>query len=363
MSPWFLLAAVPLFALLIIAHEFGHFIAAKWAGIRVEEFGIGFPPRIAGIKRGETLYSINLLPIGGFVRMPGENGETTDESGNYDPGSFAAKSAGKRAIVLLAGVTMNFLLAIVLFTAAEAIGQVVPSSYVNVESGSPAHAAGMVSGDHIISIDGQAVTTFQDIVDTTTKAINAAPPGASTVPIHVVVQRPGASTTTALTVNAKIQGQAHLGVTPDTAKSIHKTYPIWEAPARGIADIGLVATKTVQGIQMVVQGIIPVNQAVTGPVGIVRITEQTAAAVPIVGWYPLLFLAAFISLNLAVFNVLPIPALDGGRLMFIVIEVLRRGKRVSPEREGLVNLIGMAALLFLILLVTINDVSTIFTGH
>src|SRR5690348_18508793 len=107
MNNWFLLAAIPVFGLCVLVHEFGHFITAKWAGIRVEEFGIGFPPRAFGIKRGETIYSINWLPIGGFVRMPGENGDAVDANGVPDPRSFAAKPAGKRIIVLLAGVTMN----------------------------------------------------------------------------------------------------------------------------------------------------------------------------------------------------------------------------------------------------------------
>jgi len=113
MNNWFLLAAIPVFGLLIIVHEFGHFITAKWAGIRVEEFALGFPPRIFGFKRGETTYSINLFPFGGYVRMPGENGEMTDEQGHFDPRSFAAKPASKRLIVLLAGVTMNVILALV----------------------------------------------------------------------------------------------------------------------------------------------------------------------------------------------------------------------------------------------------------
>ncbi|TMC92395.1 MAG: site-2 protease family protein [Chloroflexi bacterium] len=167
MNNWYLLAAIPVFGLLVLVHEFGHFITAKWAGIRVEEFGIGFPPRIVGLrqrdeggweviwmggkryeedtygsrkqtpfsgtsggvsapdtpKSNHTIYSINLIPIGGFVRMPGENGDINDESGNYDSQSFAAKSAGKRLIVLVAGVTMNVLLAMVLFTFAFGFGE------------------------------------------------------------------------------------------------------------------------------------------------------------------------------------------------------------------------------------------------
>src|SRR5215470_206771 len=153
---WYLLAAIPVFALLVLIHEFGHFITAKWAGIRVEEFAIGFPPRLFSIKRGETTYSINLLPIGGFVRMPGENGEVTDENGSYDPRSFAAKPASKRAIVLVAGVTMNLLLAWVLLAAAEIIGRpdysavppsAIPAVMGDVVKNSPAAQAGIKTGD------------------------------------------------------------------------------------------------------------------------------------------------------------------------------------------------------------------------
>jgi regulator of sigma E protease len=116
---------------------------------------------------------------------------------------------------------------------------------------------------------------------------------------------------------------------------------------------------TGQAINQIVQHKIPLGQAVTGPVGIVNITGEVASSVASTGWYNLLFLAGFLSLNLAFVNILPIPALDGGRVLFIVIEVLRRGKRMSPEREGLINLIGMGALLFLVLLVTINDISNL----
>src|SRR6266516_4565040 len=175
MNNWYLLAAIPVFGLLVLVHEFGHFITAKWAGIRVEEFGVGFPPRIVGLRKRDgkgweviwfggirsaedsydslkqtpfsgtnggvstpgapvsnhTIYSLNLIPIGGFVRMPGENGDINDENGHYDPQSFAAKSAGKRLIVLVAGVTMNVLLAMVLFTFAFGFGEpkISPSNF------------------------------------------------------------------------------------------------------------------------------------------------------------------------------------------------------------------------------------------
>ena len=363
------LAAIPIFFLMVVVHEFGHFITAKWAGIRVEEFAIGFPPRIGGIKRGETLYSINLLPIGGFVRMPGENGETTDEQGNFDPGSFASKSAAKRAIVLLGGVTMNLILAVVLFTAAEAAGQVqYPNTIGQIEANSPAQAAGLVQGDQILSIDGHPTKYFSDIVAQTQNAIaagKAQDPNAQTVPLTIVIQQAKTGLTETLTIPARVNpaaGQGAIGFASDQSNPIILRPPLWKAPILGVQDIGSVWTATVTGIHMIIQGIIPVNKAVSGPVGIVSITSQAASAIPVLGWYPILFLAGFLSLNLAFFNILPIPALDGGRLLFVIIEVLRRGKRISPEREGLVNLIGMACLLFLVLLVTINDVGNL-VGH
>ena len=362
MNPLFWLAAVPIFALMVLVHEFGHFITARWAGIRVEEFAIGFPPRLFSIKRGETVYSINLLPIGGYVRMPGENGETTDEHGRPDPGSFASKPAGKRAIVLLAGVTMNLLLAVVLFIGAEAAGKVIASSYVQVVSNGPAATAGLVTGDHILAINGHPIKTYDDLVNQTDAVIAQAPKGAKTYPVVVLVQHPGANQPVTITVQANTT-KPHLDVKTDPKHVIHETHPIWEAPARGLGDIPYVIGATGDAVNQIIHHKIALGQAVTGPVGIVNITGDVASSVSSSGWYPLLFLAGFLSLNLAFVNILPIPALDGGRVLFIVIEVLRRGKRMSPEREGLINLIGMGALLFLVLLVTINDISNLVGGH
>src|SRR5215471_3305752 len=222
MNNWFLLAAIPVFGVCVLVHEFGHFMTAKWAGIRVEEFGIGFPPRLVGFRKRDsggweviwfggksyaedtyssqkryqyeslsgagtalpeaikgdgfarnnqvetrgsdhTIYSINFLPIGGFVRMPGENGDVNDPDGNYDPQSFAAKSAGKRIIVLIAGVTMNVILAVVLFTIAYGLGEpTLPAAIGKVVPNSPAAAAGLRPNDTILSVNGQSVQLFSD---------------------------------------------------------------------------------------------------------------------------------------------------------------------------------------------------------
>ena len=364
---WYLLAAVPVFALLVIVHEFGHFITAKWAGIRVEEFAVGFPPRLFGVQRGETMYSINLLPLGGYVKMPGENGETTDAEGHPDPGTFGAKSASKRAIVLLAGVTMNLILAVVLFSAAEVVGKVTPYAGVGtVVAGSPAAQAGLQVGDHIISIAGHPVTYFSDVIEQTNSSVADAPAGAKTVPVVVSFEHAGSTQPQTVTVQALVHpasGQGHFGIGADYHYTQVDRVSLAQAPVAGVRDIGTVIVDTGNVIGQIVHGTIAANTAVQGPVGIVTDTGAAASLIPVSGWYWILFLTAALSLNLAIVNILPIPALDGGRLLLIVIEVLRRGKRLTPEREALVNLIGMGALLFLMLLVTINDVGSIIGGH
>src|SRR2546430_2997069 len=248
MNNWYLLAAIPVFGLLVLVHEFGHFITAKWAGIRVEEFGIGFPPRIVGLRQRDeggweviwmggkryeedtygsrkqtpfsgtsggvsasgtpisnhTIYSINLIPIGGFVRMPGENGDINDESGNYDSQSFAAKSAGKRLIVLVAGVTMNVLLAMVLFTIAFGLGQpnLVPQ-IGKVVPGSPAAMAGIRAGDTIVAANNQPVKYFSDLASIVNTSIVNDHNQHATVPVQVQVRRPGEAQLITTRVNAR----------------------------------------------------------------------------------------------------------------------------------------------------------------
>jgi regulator of sigma E protease len=402
MNNWYLLAAIPVLGLLVLAHEFGHFITAKWAGIRVEEFGLGFPPRLIGFrkrKRGgweviwfagnhseaedslnykqtpfsgtsggvstfrtpahdATIYSLNLIPIGGFVRMPGENGDIHDPDGNYDPQSFAAKSAGKRIIVLCAGVTMNVLLAIVLFSIANALP--VPTSPAvvgQVVANSPAAQAGLQPGDTFLQVNGHPVKLFSDVQAIVNQAIADDKGQHATVPINMVIQHKGESSTTSTTVNVRVHppaGQGPMGI-DEGGTVVFVSSPIWQAPLRGIAQTFQLIGEIISSIGLLIVGAINLHM-LTGPVGIVKLTGQVAQTVPAVGLSPLLILTAFLSLNLAIVNILPIPALDGGRVLLVLIEVLRGGKRLKPEREGIINLIGMALLLTLVVIVTINDV-------
>ena len=414
MNNWFLLAAIPVFGVCVLVHEFGHFITAKWAGIRVEEFGIGFPPRLVGFRKRDsggweviwfsgkhnpedtyvsqkqppyssagsvvtaipeamkghnapynnkletrasdhTIYSINFLPIGGFVRMPGENGDMNDPEGNYDPHSFAAKSAGKRIIVLVAGVTMNVILAMVLFTIAYGLGEpTFPATIGKVVPGSPAAVAGLQPGDTIVSVNGHPVQLFTDVQNIVTNAITADNNQHATVPVELEVRHAGETQTVSTTVHVRVhppQGQGPMGV---EEKIVFVSSPLWQAPFKGIQHTFTVTGDFINQIAQMIAG--AVKPQLAGPVGIVKITGEVAASVPDLGWWPILSLTAILSLNLAIINILPFPALDGGRILLILIELLRGGKRLKPEREGIINFIGMAILLTLMVIITVNDV-------
>ncbi len=398
MNNWYLLAAIPVFGLLVLVHEFGHFIMAKWAGIRVEEFGLGFPPRLVGIRKRDsggweviwlggnsnaedaytdgkqtpfsgtsggvsapgvsahTMYSLNFLPIGGFVRMPGENGDINDAEGKYDPGSFAAKSAGRRIIVLVAGVTMNVLLAMLLFTVAYGLGEpTFPSMVGKVEANSPAQIAGLRSDDTIISVNGTSVKTFDDVVRQVNKVVVADNNKHDIVPVNLVIQHKDNATNIPVTVNARAHPQANHGKMGIGAKEVIVKSPLWQAPFKGIVHTYEVTRDFLGAIGQMITGAI--HPQLAGPVGIVRITGEVAQSVPDLGWWPILSLTAVLSLNLAIINILPFPALDGGRILLILIELLRGGKRLQPEREGIINLVGMAILLTLMIVITISDVT------
>ena len=398
MNNWYLLAAIPVFGLLVLVHEFGHFITAKWAGIRVEEFSIGLPPRLVGIRKrnsggweviwfsgnssaedaytdgkqtpfsgtsggisvpgasDHTIYSLSLLPIGGFVRMPGENGDINDAEGKYDAGSFAAKSAGKRIIVLVAGVTMNVLLAMVLFTIAYGLGEpTFPAMVGTVEANSPAQAAGLRPDDTILSVNGISVQTFDDVVTRVNNVVAADNNKHNTVPVHLVIQHTGSTTRIPVTVNARAHPLANQGKMGIGTKEVLVTSPLWQAPFKGVVHTYEVTRDFLGSIGQMITGAI--HPQLAGPVGIVKITGEVAQTIPDLGWWPILSLTAVLSLNLAIINILPFPALDGGRILLILIELLRGGKRLKPEREGIINLVGMAILLTLMIVITISDVT------
>jgi regulator of sigma E protease len=364
MTPLSLLAAILVFAILIVVHELGHFIAAKRSGVWVQEFSIGFPPRIWSTQRGETKITVGALPLGGYVLMPGENGEMLDEEGKVNPRSFAVQPANKRALILVAGVVMNLILAWVIYTgifATQGIPRITDSrAFIQeIVHDSPAASAGLKNNDRLVSANGIALTDPDQAHTTLSNIVQNDKSGGDTVPVTLIIERQGQQMT--LHIDARRhppKGQGNIGI------NIYSLYTydhpsFWQLPGLGAKrvfydDFVLVG----DGIHQVLVGTIAPSDAFSGPVGIVSATSDAAKD----GIYSLANLMAFLSWNLAVFNILPIPGLDGGRLLILGVEVLRRGRRLEPTREALINLAGLGFLVSLVVIFTINDIGHILSG-
>ncbi|MHB1132269.1 MAG: M50 family metallopeptidase [Chloroflexota bacterium] len=337
-----------IFGVLVFVHELGHFVTAKLAGVKVEEFGFGFPPRLAAVKRGETEYSINAVPLGGFVRMLGEDDPSEQRS-------FASAPKRWRATILLAGATMNLIAGCLLFGAAYMSGWPTATGFeVQVQavlSGSPAEQAGLQAGDVILRLNGQPIGNTNDLVAQTQTVL-----GRET---QVVVRRGSNEQTLAITPYPVFEAQrGALGVSiannPLAIEAV--SYPAGEALVRGTQEVGRTLALTASLPSLLAKGLVPAEVArPTGPVGIWQITSQAATETASSGWwFPILWVAGALSVGLGLANVLPIPGLDGGRLLFVVIEALR-GRRISPEREGAIHMVGIVLLVTLSLVIAYYD--------
>ncbi len=344
-----IVAFIGVIVVLIVVHELGHFITAKASGVKVEEFGIGFPPRLLSVRRGETLYSLNAIPLGGFVKMAGEEDPK-------EPRSLASKSVGIRLLVLSAGSLMNALLPLLLFSIAFMIPHNVVIGQVFVEEvapNSPAAMAGIESGDMFLRIDGKPVRNVGDLHRYSQLNLGKE--------VTILVKHSDSATEEVQVIPRwkPPEGQGAIGIVVNTAYPtiVSQHYPFWRAIPMGASECIETFVLFKNGIISMIIGAIPVELA--GPVGIAQITGEVAKA----GISPLLEFAGFISINLAIINILPLPALDGGRIAFVLLEWVRRGKRVSPKTEGLVHLIGFAMLMALILLITYQDIIRIISGE
>lgn len=327
-------------AVLIFLHEFGHFIIATSNGVHVDEFGFGFPPRLLKLFtwRG-TLFSLNALPLGGFVRMA-EDDPTV-------PGSLASKRRLVRAGVYVAGPLMNVLLAAILFGITFMAGTLEPfqgpgAGVYGVAISSPAEQAGMAPGDNIISIDGQVITDVAQVSE-----IIKAKAGQEVV---IITERNGQRLPPIKLVPrvAPPAGEGAMGIALDLPLQ-RKTYPIWQAIPMGFQSTYLTVRNMFMSIAAAIRG--QVSFEVTGPIGMYRMTQQVAKT----GIIRLLEFAGFLSINFALVNLLPLPALDGGRLIFVLLEWIRRGRKVPPEKEGLVHTLGFFALIVLMAVITVAD--------
>lgn len=428
---------IPILAVLILVHEFGHFITAKMVGIKVEEFGLGIPPRIKGFHFRGVLYSINLIPLGGFVRVLGEDGQS------QAPDSMQAKGKLQRTLFITAGSIMNLLLALVLMVAIVGVqGQTTNHIYVyQVQPNSPAQQAGWKSGDRVLAVDGEKIQSANQLIALTAEyagkqmtttlerdgknlqstlvprvdppkdsgragvliqEASAATVGVESVQAHspaaaagfvagdkitridgqpvvdgtayalmldnaagktvpVVVSRDGQSQTLQLAVPKKAANASSVDV-GFTLKAhlIYSSVPWYDVVPEGFHQTWSAATQMFTGLKMLIQGSAPLSD-VAGPIGMGQLTSEvlSASAAPL--WVTLSQITILLSLNLAVLNLLPFPALDGGRLLFVIIEFVR-GKKVSPEKEGMVHFVGLIILLLVMFVVAFGDIGRLMSG-
>lgn len=375
-----LLLFIAILSLLVFVHELGHFLAAKKAGILVEEFGFGLPPKIWGKKIGETTYSINALPIGGFVRLYGEDGSGETSIDGAKGRAYFEKSIPRRLSVLLAGVTMNLLLAIVSFSILYFVLGIPTKTgkikILGITKDSPAQFAGLKEEDQIIGVDGTKVISVDEFVRLTAEKVgkkiqleisrdknNPCKPSADTKVLGGATPskedfgcRGENMLISLIPRESPPEGEGALGVV--ISETELRKYPLWQMPYLGAREgfkesltwAKMIVSSLKQTLTtLVVMGKVP--RDVAGPIGIFQITGQVAKD----GFLAVLQFLGILSVNLAIINILPFPALDGGRLIFLGYEVITR-KKASAKIELLVNQIGMAILLSLMVLITINDV-------
>lgn len=357
-----ILLVVLIFGLLVFVHELGHFVAARRNGVEVEEFGFGFPPRAWGKKVGKTIYSINWLPLGGFVRMKGEDADDTSK------GSFGAAPFKKKLKILTAGVIMNALTAFLILVALCYFG--IPAAVarslsnapvareqaphvlvLGVAKDSPAEKAGIVVGESVVSVNGQQLKTDQELTAATKRL-------AGTKTIMVIRNTDGVTRVVDVQLRDAESGKksGYLGVSPFESHTVS-----YGARAPLVAAQMTVAMLwgTLKGFAMGIAGLLHIGgkangeaaATVTGPVGIVVLLSNVMR----LGIGYILFFVATISASLAVVNILPIPALDGGRTFLLLVQ-RTTGKALSPEGEARVHLIGFFLLIGLMIAITVLDV-------
>jgi len=325
-----ILYAVLIFCLLILVHELGHFAVAKAVGIKINEFSLGMGPRLLRFGKGETDYSLRLFPIGGYVKMEGEDEDSED------PRAFNNKPSYQRALVIVAGAFMNLLttvliigiMAFVFGAATNVIGEVTP--------GYPAEKAGILPGDRIVSIEGNKVSEWSEVISNVSESTGKT--------IAIVLERQGETLSLVSQVTEDQTGRRVIGITTKPERSLGK------AVATGFLSTWHMGQKMVEYLGTLFTGGGSMEDLV-GPVGIVSIINDNAK----LGFVYIANLAALISLNLGIVNLLPFPALDGGRLLFLVIRKVT-GKAITDEIEGKIHFAGIMLLFTLMIYLVFQDV-------
>ena len=329
----YIILAILAFGVLIFVHELGHFTLAKINGVKVEEFSIGMGPKILSKQYKETKYSLGILPIGGYVKMLGEEEESDD------PDSFSSKSPLRRITIIVAGVIMNYILAICIFTGYINNFGYMKINAMDVAEGSPAYESGLQEGDKFLKVNGLKVFTQDDISAGILLSYGN--------PVDMTIERNGERKELTVTPKLDENNQYKIGVSferiqnPGFADSFKQSFN----------QTASLVSQTFKGLGMIFTGKANLKTDVGGPVTIVKMSAATAKA----GIWPLLYFTAFLSVNLAVFNLLPFPALDGGWTVILLIELITR-RKVPDKVVGTLNYFGFAILIGLMILVTAKDI-------
>jgi regulator of sigma E protease len=332
------IAFVFVLGLLVIVHELGHFATARMVGMGVREFGVGFGPKLGSKKYGDTVYSIGIVPLGGFVKIAG-----MDPDEEQDEKSYGSKPIWARMLVIAAGSLMNFVLPVLLFfivILGAGIDQPSEAPILgNVFANKPAAVAGLLPGDRILTVDGQKMNVWMDFVNIIRTNANKE--------VVITYERAGSVGTIKVVpeYDAKA-GRGVIGVMPQINK--YKPGP-FEAIGLAFKQTFTVGAAVVGGLVQMIVGQAPAD--VAGPIGVAQMTGEVAK----MGFLPLLQFAAFLSINLGFINLLPVPVLDGGHLVTLAVEAIR-GKPLGRDKLQLIQMIGFILLMGLMLLATFKDI-------
>jgi regulator of sigma E protease len=343
MNIWTILLAMLVFGLLIFIHELGHFLTAKWAGIKVLEFAMGMGPTLWKFTRGETAYAIRLFPIGGFVAMEGEQEDSRDDR------AFCNAPLHKRLIVTVAGATMNLLLGLVILGILSSQANLLGTTQVAAFAEDAVSSQQLQIEDTILKINGHRVRSDNDLKYELMRVRDGS--------AEMVVSRPGVEGN--LTLNVPFRMTTVEGASTTIIYFDFQIYGVkptaWGVVKNAFNWTGSYAKMVWGSLVNLVTGRFGFND-LSGPVGVTQAISEASSA----GIQPLLSFVAFITINLGVFNLLPIPALDGGRLLFLLVELVRR-KPLNPKYEGYVNAAGFMLLIGLMIAVTFSDIVKLFT--
>ena len=337
--------AILVFSLIVFVHELGHFLLAKMNKIRVDEFSIGMGPRLLSTVKGETRYSLKLFPIGGSCMM----GE--DDVDDMSEGSFNSKSVWARIAVVAAGAVFNFILAFIFAVIIVGYTGYDEPVISGVLPGYSAEAEGMQEGDRIVRMNGKKINVWREVT-----YYNMFHAGET---VELVYERDGEKYEVTIVPKQDEDGNYLMGV---TSPAQYKKANVFTAIQYGVYEVKFWISTTLESLKMLITGSVGVDQ-LSGPVGIVDVVDDTYQQSKeygaVVVLMQMLNIGILLSANLGVMNLLPLPALDGGRLVFLVIEAIR-GKRVAPDKEGMVHFVGMMLLFALMIFVLFNDLNRIF---